>query len=113
MEPPEDIQKLVSKVRNLAVNAVPCSRAARGAKKRRWRTARGVGVGLLDLLGVIVHYDLYAGERRYVSSSAHRGGPWFNWTYSLVFTHSNVFFKHGLLRLGANPSESLERGHID
>jgi hypothetical protein len=58
-------------------------------------------MGVLDLLRVFVHNDLYTRDGGDASSSAHRDGPRSNGTYSLVFTHLNVFFKHGHFEAGA------------
>jgi hypothetical protein len=55
-------------------------------------------LSVLDLPRVFVHYEFYNRDRGDASSSAHRGGPRSNGTYSLVFTHLNVFFNMAILR---------------
>ncbi len=62
---------------------------------------RNMAPSVLDLPGVIVHYNLCPRGRGDAGSSAQRYGPRSNWTYPLVFTHSNVFFKHGHFEEGA------------
>jgi len=62
---------------------------------------RNMAPCVLDLPGVIVHYKLYTRGRGDAGSFAQRYGPMSNCTYSLVFTHLNVFFKHGHFEEGA------------
>jgi hypothetical protein len=53
---------------------------------------RSMAICVLDLPGAIVHNNLYTRRTRNVGSCAQEEDRMSDWTYSLVFADSNVFF---------------------
>ncbi len=64
----------------------------RGEREISYLCYRNMALCVPDSPAVKVHYNLYTRGRGDASSSAQIYGPRSNWMYSLVFTHSNVFF---------------------